>query len=78
MHVCLLYYSLDCVHSHDSDSAEVLVIKAAGADGCFPLPIFARERGGDGEAEPCCLVGCDWAPLSLFTHLFSSELTIKQ
>lgn len=24
------------------------------------------------------LIWCDWAPLSLFTHLFSSELTVKQ
>lgn len=24
------------------------------------------------------LIWCDWAPLSLFTHLFSSELTTKQ
>lgn len=42
-----------------------------------PLAVFEGQRG-DGERERWCLVGCDGAPLSLFTHLFSSELTIKQ
>lgn len=62
----------------------VTLQKSAGNKGCrccFPLLVVARDGEmeiGDGEAEPGCLVGCDWAPLSLFTHLFSSELTIKQ
>lgn len=84
--VCLFFYTTaQVVYLHTVKGVQTRVQTSAGNKGCrcgwLPPPpprLSLRGRaGGDGEAEPGCLVGCDGAPLSLFTHLFSSELTIK-